>query len=61
MSDPVGDGAPDEWDQPEQAGSAPSGSTPLDILGVIGSQDVMVTPTLRHAEFFTMRGLLTVL
>ena len=37
----------------------PTGSTPLDALGVIGSQDVMITPRLRHAEFFTMRGLLT--
>jgi len=35
--------------------------TPLDVLGVIASQDVMVTPTLRHAELFTLRGLLTVL
>lgn len=35
--------------------------TPLDALGVIGSQDVMITPTLRHAEFFTMRGLMTLL
>lgn len=37
------------------------GSTPLDSLGVIGSLDVMITPTLRHAEFFTMRGLMTLL
>lgn len=35
--------------------------TPLDALGVIASQDVMITPSLRHAEFFTMRGLLTLL
>lgn len=35
--------------------------TPLDSLGVIASQDVMVTSTLRHAEFFTRRGLLTIL
>ena len=35
--------------------------TPLAALGVIASQDVMITPTLRHAEFYTMRGLLTVL
>lgn len=38
-----------------------AGATPLDALGVIASQDVMITPSLRHAEFFTMRGLLTVL
>jgi pimeloyl-ACP methyl ester carboxylesterase len=43
------------------AAEHPAGSTPLDALGVIGSQDVMITPTLRHAEFFTMRGLLTLL
>src|SRR3954447_7441323 len=35
--------------------------TPLDAIGVLANQDVMVTPTLRHAEFYTMRGLLTVL
>ncbi len=35
--------------------------TPLDALGVIASQDVMITSSLRHAEFFTMRGLLTLL
>jgi len=61
MSDPVGDGASEQWDQPEPAAQPRSGSTPLDALGVIGSQDVMITPTLRHAEFFTMRGLLTLL
>lgn len=36
-------------------------STPLDALGVIGSQDVMVTPSLRHVEMYTARGLLTLL
>ena len=41
--------------------STPPDSTPLDALGVIGSQDVMITPMLRHAEFFTMRGLLSLL
>ena len=35
--------------------------TSLDALGVIASQDVMITSMLRHAEFFTMRGLLTLL
>ena len=44
-----------------EAAEHPAGTTPLDALGVIGSQDVMITPTLRHAEFFTMRGLLTLL
>lgn len=36
-------------------------TTPLDALQVIGSSDTMVTPTLRHVEMFTMRGLLTLL
>ena len=35
--------------------------TPLDVLGVLASADVMLTPTLRHVELYTMRGLLTVL
>ena len=35
--------------------------SPFEALGVMASQDVMVTPTLRHAELFTMRGLLTLL
>ncbi len=38
-----------------------SGQTPLDVLGVIASSDAMITPTLRHVEMYTMRGLLTVL
>jgi len=36
-------------------------STPLDALGVLASQDVMVTPSLRHLEIYTYRGLLTLL
>ena len=36
-------------------------TTPLDALGVLASQDVMITPSLRHVEMYTMRGLLTVL
>ncbi len=39
----------------------PRTQTPLDALGVIASQDVMITPSMRHAEFYTMRGLLTIL
>jgi alpha/beta superfamily hydrolase len=35
--------------------------TPLAMLGVIASQEVEITPTLRHLELYTMRGLLTVL
>jgi predicted alpha/beta hydrolase family esterase len=50
-------------DEPEQhagaAGADPR--TPLDLLGVIASQDVMLTPSLRHVEMYTMRGLLTLL
>ena len=34
---------------------------PLDLLEAIGRQEVAVSPTLRHIEVFTMRGLLTVL
>ncbi|MEN9505962.1 MAG: hypothetical protein RI958_1888 [Actinomycetota bacterium] len=36
-------------------------ATPLDALGVLASQDVMVTASLRHFELFTARGLLTIL
>jgi predicted esterase len=63
MSDPVGyaDADPPDTADPGDDRQGRSGSTPLDALGVIGSQDVMITPTLRHAEFFTMRGLLTLL
>ena len=35
--------------------------TPLDALQVMASSDVMLTPTLRHVEMYTMRGLLTLL
>jgi fermentation-respiration switch protein FrsA (DUF1100 family) len=48
MEDPLG-----------TAGHAPT--TPLDALQVMASSDVMLTPTLRHVEMYTMRGLLTVL
>lgn len=34
---------------------------PLDLLEALGRQEVVVTPTYRHLEVFTMRGLLTVL
>lgn len=36
-------------------------STPLQALSVLASQDVMLTPTLRHLELYTLRGLLTLL
>jgi hypothetical protein len=48
MDDPLG-----------TAGTAPT--TPLDALQVMASSDVMLTPSLRHIEMYTMRGLLTVL
>ena len=48
MDDPLG-----------TAGTAPT--TPLDALQVMASSDVMLTPTLRHIEMYTMRGLLTLL
>ena len=41
------------------AGTAPT--TPVDALQVLASSDVMLSPTLRHIEMYTMRGLLTIL
>lgn len=35
--------------------------SPLDALQVLARQHVMVTPTLRHLELYTLRGLVTVL
>ncbi len=52
MSDP---GGPTD----DQRGAG--GSTPLQALGVMASQEVAVTADLRHLELYTMRGLLTVL
>lgn len=37
------------------------GPTPIEALGVLASQDVMLTPSLRHVEMYTSRGLLTLL
>lgn len=34
---------------------------PLDTIGAIAVQEAWLTPTLRHLEIFTLRGLLTVL
>ena len=48
MDDPLG-----------TAGTSPT--TPLDALQVMASSDVMLTPSLRHVEMYTMRGLLTLL
>jgi Alpha/beta hydrolase family len=36
-------------------------SGPLELLEALARQEVVVTPTYRHLEVFTMRGLLTVL
>lgn len=45
--------------QPQQEGMTME--SPLHALGVIASQSAMVTPTLRHVEMFTLRGLVTLL
>jgi uncharacterized protein len=52
---------PDRTGYPAGEASKPELQTPLDALGVLANRDVMITPTLRHAEFYTMRGLLTVM
>jgi pimeloyl-ACP methyl ester carboxylesterase len=44
-----------------EAESSAGPSTPLDVLGVLASQEVEITPELRHVEIYTMRGLLTIL
>jgi uncharacterized protein len=36
-------------------------ATPFDALRVLGTQQVALTPALRHIELYTMRGLLTLL
>ena len=35
--------------------------TPLDMLGIMGSSQAQLTPTLRHIEMYTQRGLLGIL
>ena len=35
--------------------------TPLDILGIMASQQAMLGPDLRHIEMYTRRGLLSIL
>jgi acetyl esterase/lipase len=45
----------------EARDGAGDSTTPLDALGILASQDVMLTPRLRHVEMYTMRGLLTLL
>ena len=43
----------------DEPGATPT--TPFDALQVIGSQQVALTPALRHIELYTMGGLLTLL
>jgi predicted alpha/beta hydrolase family esterase len=43
------------------AADQPDRASPLDALGVMASQDVMIADGLRHVEMYTMRGLLTLL
>jgi predicted esterase len=42
-------------------GAAGQAATPLDVLGVVATQDAMLHPRLRHVEMYTMKGLLTLL
>jgi hypothetical protein len=35
--------------------------TPLEAIGIIAKQNVMIAPGLRHLELYTRRGLLTIL
>lgn len=44
-----------------EAESSAGPSTPLDAISVLASQEVEITPSLRHLEIYTMRGLLTIL
>ena len=37
------------------------GRTPLDAIGPLATQEVVITPQLRHVEVYTLRGLLTML
>jgi hypothetical protein len=46
---------------PAPTPTGPAPTTPLDALQVVASSDVMLTPSLRHIEMYTMRGLLTIL
>ena len=48
----MGDGPSSELDR---------GATPLDALSILASQEVALTPSLRHHEFYTLGGLLTIL
>jgi pimeloyl-ACP methyl ester carboxylesterase len=61
MPDPSGYSAGVSSPPESGVGSPTQLQTPLDAIGVLASHDVMITPTLRHAELYTFRGLMTVL
>lgn len=63
MDDPIGNRAPGRAADGAEGGGrgADRVPTPLDALQVLASSDVMLTPTLRHVEMYTRRGLLTLL
>jgi pimeloyl-ACP methyl ester carboxylesterase len=44
-----------------EGGDSGQAATPLEALGVMATQDAMLTPNLRHIEMYTTRGLLTLL
>lgn len=43
------------------SGTAEGARSPLELLGVLGIQDVEIGPDLHHLEIYTLRGLITVL
>jgi predicted alpha/beta hydrolase family esterase len=64
VGDAAGGGRTDAGDatQPTVGDATPTQpTTPLEALGVLATQSVMLTPALRHVELYTMRGLLTIL
>lgn len=44
-----------------EQGDGQAMQTPLDMLGIMGSSQAQLTPTLRHIEMYTQRGLLGIL
>lgn len=45
----------------DSANGQGAAQTPLEILGIMASQQVSLTPHLRHIEMYTMRGLMSLL
>lgn len=45
----------------DETGGQGQTQTPLDALGIMASQQVSITPALRHVEMYTRRGLLSLL